>query len=395
MPATLRALVVEDNPGDARLMQEALRDARTVRFDVTHAPSLATAIDCLDTGSYDIVLCDLSLPDSSGLETVNRLKATAPGLPLIVLTGSNDEETGLAAMQAGAQDFMVKGICDGDSLARGIRYAMERHRLQAALETARLAEIATKDDFLSHVSHELRSPLTTIYQFVTIILDGLSGPISEEQREYLEITLRSVNQLRRMIGDLLDVTRASNGKMRIQRETLNLADTVATAVRAMAESAKEAGIELTADVASAPTVSGDDARIRQVVTNLLDNAIKFTQRGGTITVTAGILPESDGAALVTVTDTGAGMETEDVERMFERLYQAPDATEASRRGLGLGLHICHEIVSLHGGRIWCESTPGNGASISFTVPASAATENEAASEGGSAMAQTAASGGDT
>src|SRR6202020_3302931 len=162
-----------------------------------------------------IVLLEMGLPDGHGLDTVRRAHAAAPGVPMIVLTGLDDEALAAEAMKEGAQDYLIKGQIENRALPRALRYAIERQRMQIETDLIRTQQLQFKDEFLSHVSHELRSPLTAIYQFVTILLDRLAGELNLQQHEYLEIVLSNVKQLQSMINDLVEVTRVQEGKLSI------------------------------------------------------------------------------------------------------------------------------------------------------------------------------------
>ena len=174
-------------------------------------PSVEDAIIRLREERFDVILLDLSLPDSQGQETLAKAYGQAHDTPIVVLTGHSDETMAIQTVHEGAQDYLVKGQVDGHTLVRSIRYAIERHRLITELDRGRQQQLKIKDQFLSHVSHELRSPLAVIHQFVTILLDRIAGDLTSEQNEYLGIILRNVNQLRKMIEDLLEVTRAETG----------------------------------------------------------------------------------------------------------------------------------------------------------------------------------------
>lgn len=368
MPAnTTRILLIEDNPGDARLLREVLKTSGDDHFVIGHAIRLSAARELLAESTFDILLSDLSLPDGTGLDTVRAVREMAPDLPIVVLTGMNDERVGVAALQAGAQDYLVKGQVDGNVLTRTIRYAIERHRMAAELEKTRQHELELKDQFLSHVSHELRSPLTTIYQFVTILLDGLAGELTEDQHEYLMIALKSVKQLRKMIGDLLDVTRAGNGKLALALEIVDPGELVADVVNSLEAAAYEKSITLKVGAATSQGVLADPDRLRQVLTNLVENALKFTPAGGSVIVTVQG-DSAHGALRFEVTDTGCGISEEGTRLIFERLHQEANNVEASRKGLGLGLYICRELVMLHGGEIGATSTQGKGSTFHFTIP---------------------------
>src|SRR6202171_2565236 len=177
---------------------------------------MSEAVIHLAKGGVDIILLDMGLPDGHGLDTVRRAHAAAPCVPLIVLTGLDDEALAAGTIKEGAQDYLIKGQIENRALPRALRHAIERHRMQTETDTIRTQQMQFKDEFLSHVSHELRSPLSAIRQFVTILLDKLAGELRPEQHQYLEIVLRNVKQLQSMINDLLEVTGVQAGKLMIE-----------------------------------------------------------------------------------------------------------------------------------------------------------------------------------
>jgi signal transduction histidine kinase len=237
----------------------------------------------------------------------------------------------------------------------------------AALDELRKQQLLIKDQILSNVSHELRTPLTAVHQFVMILLDGLAGELSSQQSEYLEIVRRNVEQLTNMIQDLLDATRAEAGKLSIDPSPVALDDVVTEVVQTMRSRATELGISLEHEaVDTLPPVFADDARIRQILINLIDNALKFTPSGGRVTVQTALHDAAH--AKVTVSDTGKGIPPDVVEKLFERLFQGARDSVTSRQGLGLGLYICRELVTLQGGQIEVESQPGRGSQFCFTLP---------------------------
>ena len=369
MKASIKILLVEDNPYDAELLREMLLGVSTVQFDWVHVTLLGDALKRLREDTFDAILLDLSLPDSHGQETLAKAYAQAHDTPIVVLTSYADEGLAIKTVHQGAQDYLVKGQVDGPTLVRAIRYAIERHRLVTELDRGRQEQLRIKDQFLSHVSHELRSPLAVIHQFVTILLDRLAGNLSPEQTEYLEIILRNVNQLRKMIEDLLEVTRAETGKLTLHPQLTPLDELITETLGALRIAAAGKRIALSEEVSpDLPLAYADPNRSRQVLMNLIDNAIKFTPEGGTIMVRAGIFPEDPHFIQVAVADTGCGISEEDSHRVFESLYQAKDSASMSRKGLGLGLFICKELVSRHGGQIWVKSGKGRGSTFYFTLP---------------------------
>src|ERR1700688_2163265 len=241
----LHVLLVEDNAGDARLLHEMFRTEKPGSFELTHLLRMSEALLHLGKGGVDVVLLDMGLPDAHGLDTVRQAHAMAPSVPLIVLTGLDDEALAAQAMKEGAQDYLIKGQIENRALPRALRHAIERHRMQAESDLIRTNQMQFKDEFLSHVSHELRSPLTAIYQFVTILLDKLAGELNLEQREYLEIVFRNAKQLHSMINDLLELTRMQAGKLQIELQQTSISDAIVYAVDTLQGAATAKNIMLT------------------------------------------------------------------------------------------------------------------------------------------------------
>ena len=243
----------------------------------------------------------------------------------------------------------------------------ERQRSEG--ERVRLHQLELKDQFISHVSHELRSPIAVLYQFATILLDGVAGDLQGDQREYLEIMLRNIHQLRCMISDLLDVNRAQSGKLVISPRRFELAKIVREVAGFSASRVVVKGIVPVVNIApDLPEVVADPERVRQILLNLIENALKFTPEHGNITVSAAPAPDQAGFLCVSIADTGPGIVPDERESIFERLYQAEGTSNLPRSGLGLGLYISKELVLQQGGRIWVESRSGEGSTFSFTLP---------------------------
>ena len=361
-------LLIEDNPGDADLVRLRLVESES-DVEVRCVDRLATGLDHLLQEQPSLVLLDLNLPDSHGAETFRKVLNKAPGVPVVVLSGQDDQELAAKAVHQGVQDYLVKGEFSSAQLSRAMRYAVERQALLTSLDISRRQQLEFKDRFLSHVSHELRTPLTCIHQFVTLMLDGLADPLTGQQTEHLETVLRSTNQLRSMIGDLLEATRAESGKIRVEPQCIAIGEVIHQVLAMLRASAqnKKIGLETGVDT-RIPLVFADADRVLQVLTNLLDNAIKFTAPDGSVMVKAFLVDADPEFVYISVADTGRGIGPEARNMIFERLYQDPDSIDDSRKGLGLGLYIAREIVRLHGGRIWVESEPGHGTVFTFTLP---------------------------
>lgn len=372
----IRVLFVEDNPGDALLVQIQLQEC--TGFVLEHVASLSAALELLGSRRFDVVLLDLSLPDGQGVGTFEAVRVAAPDTPVVVLTGHDDERTALSMVHAGAQDYLVKGSLDGSLLARGIRYAMERHRLLKAVEAARRREAEQKDKFLSHVSHELRSPLAVSYLYTTNLLDGVVGELTPEQREHLSVAVDGLRAQMRLVDELLATVRSDATLIRIEKSAVSLQALIAQTLHGFGPRAgavallDETGGEL-------PPVHADARRIQQVLTNLIDNALKFSPAGGAVRVRAYPSPSDPGCVRVDVSDEGPGIPDKARERIFDCLFHDETAAEG-QHGLGLGLYLSKLLVARHDGRIWVEKAGDRGSRFSFTLPflAAAATTERVA-----------------
>ncbi|MCU1301667.1 MAG: hypothetical protein JWQ87_1951 [Candidatus Sulfotelmatobacter sp.] len=365
---TTNVLLIEDNPGDADLVRLRLVEGQSP-VKVNCVNRLSDGLASLSRETPSLVLLDLNLPDSHGAETFRRLMEHSPNVPVVVLSGQDDEVLAMKAVHHGVQDYLVKGNISSKNLERAMRYAIERQALLRSLEIAQKQQLEFKNQFLSHVSHELRTPLTCIHQYVTLLLDGIAGPIPPDQADHLKVVLKSVNQLHAMIRDLLEATRAESGKMRVEPRCIALNELVQQAVAMLRPTAneKKVGLEIGLDQ-RLPLVHADPDRVLEVLINLADNAIKFTPPDGAVMIQANMVDADPGSVYISVSDTGRGIGPEAKALIFERLYQDPDSVDNNRSGLGLGLFISREIVRLHQGRIWVSSEPGQGSTFTFTLP---------------------------
>jgi PAS domain S-box-containing protein len=234
--------------------------------------------------------------------------------------------------------------------------------------TARVELERMKTNFLSVVSHELKTPLHSIKGFVEIILMGKTGPVNDLQRDFLGTVKEQTNQLQRLISDLLEFSRMEAGQIKLRMEQVDLGDLVADVATKLGPQAANGGVNIINQVApSFATIEADPMRVEQVVTNLVDNAIKFTPPGGAIRVHG---DEEADAIVLRISDSGIGIPPEEQQRIFDRFYQVDGGSNRLYKGTGLGLSICKHIVEHHGGRIWVESpgVNGQGATFCFRLP---------------------------
>lgn len=267
----------------------------------------------------------------------------------------------------------VTGTVISFSDIRARKLAEERIR-RAQAELCRAHESLTHkheelQKFYHTVSHELKTPLTSVREFTSLTLDELAGPITKTQREYLTIALESCDRMRTSINDMLDVTRLETGKMSLELALASIAELVRGVVTTFKPAAERNQIELRYLAApGVPEIMMDGMRITQVVTNLLNNALKFTGEGGRVTVSVDVSATRPDHVEIVVRDTGCGISKAHLGRIFDRLYQVRDENSVSCQGLGLGLHICQELVHLHGGTIHAESEIGVGTAFCVSLP---------------------------
>lgn len=284
-------------------------------------------------------------------------------------TLSPGEEASLASVA----DIVAVALQNSLTHRQAAQSAQELGRLvaerTAELEEARLlAEGANraKSEFLANMSHELRTPLNAIIGFAEVMHDGMTGPITGNQREYLGDIMDSGRHLLSLINDILDLSKVEAGQMKLELTPIAVTDLVEHSLVLFKEKAMKHGVTLAVDVADdIGEMRADERKIRQVLVNLLANAMKFTPDGGRVTVTAA---REDGGVRLAVQDTGIGIASEDLPRLFQPFQQLE--TELTRKypGTGLGLSLCRRFVELHGGRIWAESQLGVGSSFIFVLP---------------------------
>jgi len=239
----------------------------------------------------------------------------------------------------------------------------------ALLEDAnrRLAEVnRMKEIFLYTVSHELKTPLTCIIAYAEFLRQDENAIEPEQRKTFSRILYDQANRLLELVNDIMDLSRLEGGAARLNLSATNLNSIVDTSVQALETLAVRKGIRLAQELAAElPSIPVDASKLRQVIVNLLNNAIKFTEAGGTITIGTRV---SDGSVIVEVSDSGIGIPARDLTRIFDLFARSDVAVNRHYEGLGLGLHLVKRLVELHGGRVWVESTPGKGSRFSFSLP---------------------------
>ena len=389
----IHTLFVEDSPGDARLIQELLAEEQREQFEVIRVATLAEALKNLSADRFDVAILDLNLPDSAGLETYAKVQKQEPGLPVVVLTGYDDQEFATLALQQGAQDYLVKGDVGHGLLVRSLLYAIERKRIEERLRrlneeleqrvaerTVELTnfvaqlehEIAvrkraerTKDEFLSMVSHELRTPLSIAKEGIELLLDQVPGDITSKQERVLSLSKRNMDRLGRIINNLLNISRIETGRLQMKAETIDFCELLHEVRDTFEKRATEKGVEIQVETEQdSILVSADRDGIMEVLTNITDNAIKFTQRGY-VRLTA---EDHIDSLQCIISDTGMGIPPESMPKIFDKFEQFHRDVIRGEKGTGLGLAITRDIIEWHGGSIWVDSEPKKGTTFTFRLP---------------------------
>ena len=405
---TGRILIVDDERHQ-RVLLEVMLVREGYRLQTAASGEEALAMVALEPP--DLILLDVMMPGMDGYQVAAQLKGNVATkhIPLIMVTVLDDRHGRMLGLGAGAEDFLSKPVDRAELCVRvrnllrlkayGDYYdqysqlleaevvarttdliartkTLEQQAAERLVLTERLAlvtadQLRFKDQFLSHVSHELRSPLTAIKQFTSILIGGLAGELNKQQHEYQQIVQRNIGQLQSMIDDLLEVTRLESGKLTVEPESVSVANVVTDTFNTLQGAARAKGVTLSFDLAAdLPPAHADPTRLRQILIILLDNAIKFNSDGGAAKIKARLLADDPRFLLFEVSDTGCGISPAIAERIFERLYQVSERIQTSRKGLGLGLYICKELVTRQGGTIWVKNGPEQGTTLAFTLPAS-------------------------
>lgn len=346
-------LLIEDNQGDADLIQEMLLESGSASsYKITHVTRLKDSVKQLQNKEkIDVILSDVKLPDTQGGETLTELQRVADYVPIIFVTGSN-EDLAIQAIQGGAQDYLLKSEFDSEVLTRTIRYAIERKKLEKQ-----------KDDFLGVASHELKTPITSIKAYTQVLNLRFQKAGDKTSSDLVSKMDAQLNKLNNLIGDLLDVTKIEGGTLQFHEDYFDYNNLVEEIVEEMQRTTDKHTI--TTQLIKTKRIYGDRDRIGQVLTNLIVNAIKYSPHNKKITVKTTVR----GTMLHTcVEDHGVGIPLDMIEKVFERFFRVSGPTQDTYPGLGLGLYITSEIVRRHKGKIWVESEEGNGSCFYFSLP---------------------------
>ncbi|MEE9320173.1 MAG: hybrid sensor histidine kinase/response regulator [Granulosicoccus sp.] len=372
--------MVEDDMTYRALCERYLAKDPGFTYDIVGISSAAIAmIMCMDQ-SFDCLIIDYDLPDTTGTELILSLRdAMGDKLPpAVILTAGGGIEAATKAIRANASDFLSKKDVSAESLCRSVCNAVEKGRMkreiQESNEKLNLAyqklqrNSAEIKNFYHTISHEVKTPLSAIREFLSLMNDEIVGPTTEQQSELLGYSLESCDQIATHFNDLLDLAKTETGKLKLNKAWDSPGRLIMRSTRGVEAAATNKGIKLHSNsVDSQCRIYIDTNRIVQVLSNLLNNAIRHSEPGGMIQVESEIT--SHDTIDIKVIDFGCGIDSSNHDRIFDRLYQVnPNDDCAIRGGLGLGLSIARDIAHLHDGKIFVESQPGRGSTFTLQLP---------------------------
>lgn len=386
LASLVKVLLIEDSLAEARFLQEILRQANLRHFHLVHVKRLGDALAELSHGvasahPYDVVLLDLTLPDSQGLASLPPLLQQTPNLPIVVLTNMNDDELAIEAVRQGAQDYLVKRQIDAKLLVRSLCYAIERKQAAEALQAKNQA-LATqvresaveldkaqqlnrfRSEFVSMLSHDFRSPLTTIL-LATGLLQNSGQKLTEKQKllhfQHINTAIKNMAQ---MLDEVSLAGKAEAGQLQCQLSYLDIQEFCQGLVVELELSAAKKQIDLVFTCqGQVEKALWDENLLRHILGNLLSNAIKYSSAGSRVQFN--LIARSE---IVTfqIQDWGIGIPKADLQQLFQPFHRASNV--GSTPGTGLGLAIAKKCIEACGGEIFVESQVGVGATFTVTLP---------------------------
>ena len=350
-------------------MLRTMLAAENSDVECVSAMRLSDALAMLDRQEFDVVLMDLSLPDAQGLAAFRKLHDEHPRVPVVILSGRREDTLALAAMKAGAQDYLMKGFIGGFTLSRALRHAIERQQMLdrlensvAELEQNRSAVIRTnqlKNDLIAVLAHDFKGPLTSILGFSELIAEGsLDG---DDARDAAKTIGNNAKRLTDLANDTLALSRVEHGELDLLEERVDFVALMKDIIASFDDGQR---VEISVGILD-PMIVGDAARLRQVFENVIGNAIKYSPGGQPVTVS--LRPDGEGI-VVAVKDQGIGIPSEDIPKLFKRFARASNARMSKIKGTGIGLFLVKMIIEAHGGSVSVRSDVGRGTTIEVHVP---------------------------
>jgi len=379
---SLQVLLVEDSLTDARLFQHVFLRSSVGKWSLEIAERLSDAIGYCQSNTFDLVLLDLNLPDSEGLDTIAKFNQVFPDIPIIILTAFDDEELALQAMAKGAQDYLVKDQVTTFLLRRSIRYAMERSQIVRRLRDSEQATLQAlekekelnqlKSYFVSMVSHEFRNPLTALQLTSEIILTSGDQLIPEKKQIYIRRMESTIQNMCQLLDEIMLLGKVDTGNFDIKLESINFQGFCEQLIGLLSCNDNNKHLIILNCNSVPNSLKLDPNLLRHICTNLISNAIKYSPEGNEVNVIANYM-EVERKLIFSVSDRGIGIPEAEQSRLFNTFSRCSNVGKI--HGTGLGLAIVKRCVDLWGGEIQVESKVGNGTKFTVTLPLGSISEN--------------------
>ncbi|NQV84732.1 MAG: response regulator [Rhodospirillales bacterium] len=383
-----KILIVDDVDDNVEMLDMMLAAEGYVNVSATTDPTAVTGLHA-KTG-FDLILLDIRMPVMDGFQVMDQLRDSSDDdyLPILVLTAELDSETRIRALKSGAKDFLTKPFDREETLNRihnmlEVRYLYnERARradtleqmvddrtrdLKQAMQRAEAADRA-KGEILSNMSHELRTPLNAVIGFSEMVKNETFGPLGNDTyKEYAGVINDAGNHLLRLVSDILDVSSIETGNSQMNEEPVDVSSEILSCVKMVLARAQDKEVELDAKLPDAlAKLNADRIRLKQILINLLDNAIKFNHPGGHVTAMAHL--DAQGRMVISITDDGIGIAPDDIPLVMTRFGQVASAFARECGGTGLGLNLVQAYADLHGAAVELDSAPDQGTTVTVTFP---------------------------
>jgi signal transduction histidine kinase len=397
MENSLKILIVDDDAVDRMAIERSLHKT-DLQFELREAENSESAVHILESVAFDCVFLDYWLPDQDGLHLIKTLKRMGITVPLVVLTGQGDEQIAVDIMKAGASDYLSKSRISPERLARILRNVVRLHRAelsamqanqklretnqqlleqnkalaeqraQIELQNIKLVEVSElKSQFLATISHELRTPMNAIMGFSQLLLQQYPDPLTPSQADMVERVFQNSQNLLEMLNEVLDFSKVESGHLMLNPEDFNIGHLVFLTVEELKALAIKKKIDVKVENRlENPLVFSDQECIRRILTNLVSNAVKFTDEGSVLISVASI-SQADQIVL-SVQDTGIGIPAQSLSLIFEPFRQVDQTVTRQYSGTGLGLAITDSLVKAIGGTVNVESQIGVGSKFWVQFP---------------------------
>jgi len=365
-PAAPELVVVIDDDHAMRLSCEKILSKMGLRAETFEDG--ARGLEAVATAKPAMVVADLKMPGISGMEVISRVHEIDPQITIVVITGYATIDTAVEAVRRGAYDFLPKPFSP-DELRLIVNRGLERRRLAMEAQQHEIDRTMLKRRFVTFISHQLRTPLATIYQYLDVLrhLEGEDDAMRMRRREWLDHCLTRIQELQNLITDWLTLAQVEGGTLSRERVRVDLTSVISEILRAYEPTAAAKSITLNAELPDdCLCVWGDRNCLNVLFDNLITNAIKYNKPGGSVMVSGHV---ARGEAVIAVADSGVGIPEKYRPFLFEEFFRVKDDSVKKTAGTGLGLHICKKIVSEMGGTIDLTSEVGVGSTFCVRLPA--------------------------